>query len=182
VEHPADWEVTALAERIDPLARSWSGVEFRTNLYGYSHQAFGTYVVTVAVGDSEGRSLTETVKYSLTPIVPSMREGIESTCCMTVGGEPAMELHLPWPMGGRWGTREIVVVHEEREYRLTFYPRSTLDGVTPPDAAARAAFDTFLRTFTFIPVTATATPPRPTVTPAPTPATSLDGSPPRCRA
>jgi hypothetical protein len=72
-------------------------------------------------------------------------------------------------MGGRWGTREIVVVHEERAYRLTFYPLQTLDGVTPSDAAARTAFDTFLRTFSFIPVTATATPVGPTVTPVPTP-------------
>ncbi len=174
VDHPADWQVTALADRVDPLAQAWSGVEFRTALYGYGHQAFGTYVVTVGVSDSQGRTLTETREYSLSPIVPSMREGIESTCCLTVGGEPAMDLLLPWPMGGRWGSRQIMVIHGERQYQLTFYPQQTLDGNTPSDAAARVAFDTFLRTFSFIPVTATATPARPTVTPAPTP-TSTPG-------
>jgi hypothetical protein len=178
VDYPRDWEVTDPIERVDPLGEASTATEFRTNLYGYAHQAFGKYVAIVTVKASEGRSLTETVEHSLSPIVPSMREGIEITCCLNVGGKPAMELHLPWPMGGRWGTREIVVVHEEREYRLTFYPRSTLDGVTPSDAAARAAFDTFLRTFTFIPVTATAAPPRPTVTPAPTPTSArCPGSP-----
>jgi hypothetical protein len=177
VDHPADWEVTALAERGDPLARVWSAIEFRSNLYGYGEQVFGRYVVTVAVGDSEGRSLTDTVEYAHSPIMPSVREEIESTCCLTVGGEPAMELHLPWPMGGRWGSRQIVVIHDGREYWLTFYPQRTLDGVTPSDAAARAAFDAFLRTFTFIPVTATATPSRPTVTPVPTPTAGLgDGA------
>jgi hypothetical protein len=45
-----------------------------------------------------------------------------------------------------------------------------LDGGTPSDAAARAAFGSFLRTFTFIPITATVAPLNPTVTPAATPA------------
>jgi hypothetical protein len=170
VDHPADWEVTEPTERVDPLAQTSSVVEFRTSLYGYGHQAFGKYVVTVGVGDSKGRSLTETVEHSLSHVVPSVRDGIESTCCLTVGGEPAMDLLLPWPMGGRWGSRQVVMVHGGRDYWLTFYPLQTLDGVTPSDAAARAAFHTFLRTFTFIPVTATATPWRPTVTPVPTPA------------
>jgi hypothetical protein len=169
VDHPADWGVSAPTEHVDPLAQVWSAIEFRSNLYGYGHQAFGTYVVTVAVSDSQGRTLTETVEYSLSPIVPPLREGIESTCCVTVGGEPAIDLLLAWPMGGRWGSRQIMVIHGGRQYRLTFYPQRTLDGVTPSDAAARAAFDTFLRTFRFIPVTATATPARPTVTPVPTP-------------
>jgi small-conductance mechanosensitive channel len=169
VEHPARWEVTALPGYVDALARPWSAIEFRSDLYGYGEQVFGRYVATVAVGDSTGRSLTETVEYSLSHIVPSMREGIDWTCCLKVGGEPAMELLLPWPMGGRSGSRQLVVIHDGREYRLTFYPRRTLDGVTPSDAAARAAFDTFLRTFTFVPIAPTATLLRPTATPATTP-------------
>jgi hypothetical protein len=177
VDYPADWEVTDAIERVDPLAEAWSVIEFRTNLYGYGHHSFGKYVVTVAVKHGEGTSLTETVEHVLSPIVPSMREGIESTCCLTVGGEPAMELLLYWPMGGRWGSRQMVVIHDGREYWLTFYPLRTLDGVTPSDAAARAACDTFLRTFAFIPVTATAVPPRPTVMPVPTPTGDLgDGA------
>lgn len=88
-----------------------------------------------------------------------------------------MELLRPWPMGGRWGTREIVAVRKEREYRLTFYAQRTLDGVTPSDAAARETFETFLRTFTFIPVAATAMRVRPTLTRVPTPlASPADGS------
>jgi hypothetical protein len=170
VDHPADWVVAPLAEGLGPLVEASSAIQFRTNLYGYGHQAFGKYVITVSVGDSEGRSLTETVEHSLSHVVPSAQEGVETTCCLTVGGEPALEqLFLSWPMGGRWGTRRLVVIHDGRAYWLTFYPLHMLDGVTPSDAAARAAFDTFLRTFTFIPVTATATPARSIVTPVPTP-------------
>jgi hypothetical protein len=120
------------------------------------------------VGDGEGRTLTETVEYSLSSIGPQVRDGIERRCCLTIGGEPAMELLYGWPMA-RWGSRQIVVHHHGREYRLNFYPHSTLDGNTASDAAARAAFDTFLRTFAFIPITVTPTPPAPTITPVPTP-------------
>jgi len=38
-----------------------------------------------------------------------------------------------------------------------------------PGRAARAAFDTFLRTFTFVPVSATPMPLTPTITAVPTP-------------
>jgi hypothetical protein len=177
VDHPTDWEIKPPTEYVDALAQVWSVIEFTSNLYGYGDQAFGRYVVTVGVSDSQGRSLTETVEYSLTPIMPSVREGIEGTCCLTVGGEPAVDLLLPSPIGGWWGSRQIMVIHGGGQYRLTFYPQRTLDGVTPSDATARAAFDTFLRTFRFIPVTATATPARPTVTAAPTPTSGLgDGT------
>jgi hypothetical protein len=173
VDCPADWMAAPLAEGVGPLVEPSSAIEFRTNLYGYGHQAFGKYVVIVSVGDSRGRSLTETVEHSLSHVVPSAREGVETTCCLTVGGEPAVEqLFLSWPMGGRWGTRKLVVIHDGRAYWITFYPLQPLDGITPSDAAARAAFGTFVRTFTFVPVTATATPasPKVTPTPAPTPA------------
>lgn len=177
VDYPADWEATTSPDVVDALAHTWSVIEFRSNLYRHGEQAFGTYVVTVGVSDSQGRSLTETVEYDLSPIAPWVREGIESSCCLTVGGEPAMDLLFPWPVGGRWGSRQIMMIHDGRQYRLTFYPQTTLDGVTPSDAAARAAFDAFLRTFTFTPVIATATPTRPTVTPIPTPtADSGDGA------
>lgn len=87
VDYSADWEVVAPPEWVDPLAQVWSAIEFRTNLYGHGQQVFGKYVVTVAVSDSQGRSLTETLEYNLSPIVPSLRDGIESTCCLTVGGD-----------------------------------------------------------------------------------------------
>jgi hypothetical protein len=174
VDYPADWVVAPLTEGVGPLVEASSAIEFRTNLYGYGHQAFGKYVVTVSVGDSRGRSLTETVEHSLSHVVPSAQEGVETTRCLTVGGEPALEqLFLSWPMGGRWGTRKLVVIHDRRAYWLTFCPLQMLDGVTPSDAAARAAFDTFVRTFTFIPVTATAKPARSIVTPVPAPTSSL---------
>ena len=169
VDHPATWEVTTLAGYVDALAQPWSAIEFRSDLYGYGEQVFGRYVASVAVADSMGRSLTDTAEYGLSPIAPSMREGIEWTCCLEVGGEPAVELLLPWPMGGRWGSRQLVVIHDGREYRLTFYPLRTLDGATPSDAATRVAFDTFVCTFAFVPIAETATPPGSTVTPAATP-------------
>ena len=50
----------------------------------------------------------------------------------------------------RWGSRQVVVLHEGREYGLTFYPQTGLDGDTASDVTARAAFDIFLDTFTFL--------------------------------
>ena len=174
VDHPSDWEVRGPANQVDPLLQSWSVIEFMSNLYAYGEQAFGKYAARVAVGESMGRTLTETVEYNLSPIMPQFREGIKTYCCLTVGGESAMEV-LGFPLM-RWGSRQIVVIHEGREYRLTFYPQSTLAGKTPSDAAARAAFDAFLRTFTFIPITATPIPPTPTITPVPTPHSQARGA------
>ena len=168
LDYPSDWEVREPAHQVDPLAQSWAVVELTSNLYAYGEQVFGTYAASVAVGDSRGGTLTETVAYHLSPLAPQLREGIRSHCCLTVGGEPAMEL-VGFPLT-RWGSRQIVVIHGGREYRLTFYPQIGLSSNTASDAAARAAFDTFLRAFTFIPITATPVPPGPTVTPAPTPA------------
>jgi len=168
VEYPIGWEVEAPLAYVDAQAQTWSVVRFQSNLYGYGEQAFGKYAVDVAVGDSAGRTLAETVAYGLEPIVPDVRDTIESRCCLTVGGEPAMELFFGWPMAS-WGSRQVVTVHGGWVYRLSFYPQQTLDGNTPADAAARAAFDTFLRTFTFIPVTVSPPSPTPTVMPAPTP-------------
>jgi hypothetical protein len=79
-----------------------------------------------------------------------VRERIRRRCCFEVGGEPAMELtHLP---GYRWGCRQLVVFHNGLEYSLSLDPYG-LEFTSPSDVAAREAFDLFLRTFTFIPVT-----------------------------
>jgi hypothetical protein len=168
VDYPWGWQVSDRTYTVDPLERSWSGIEFRSNLYGYGEQVFGKYVASVAVGESVGKTLTETVEYGLSSIEPPLRDAIQIQCCLDVGGEPALELSFGWPMA-RWGSRQIVTLHEGREYRLNFSPQRTLDGNTPSDAAARAAFDAFLHTFTFIPVTITPLLPTPTITPAPTP-------------
>ena len=170
VDYPADWAISEWASQIDPLGRWYAGVEFLSNLYGYGEQAFGKYIVTVAVSTSAGRTLTEAVEYRLSPIIPQMRDGITSTCCLMVGGQPAVEL-LGFPFS-RWGSREIIVIHRGHEYWLTFSPTATISGNTPSDSAARSAFDTFLYSFVFIPITATPLPPAPTVTPAPTPTTT----------
>jgi hypothetical protein len=166
VDYPRDWQVTEPTAQVDPSTRSWYVVEFVSNLYAYGGQAFGRYSVGVAVGESIGGTLTETVAYSLAPIVPQFRDQIERRCCLEVGGEPAMEL-VGFPLT-RWGSRQVVVLHDDREYRLTFYPQIGLDGSTLSDVTARAAFEAFLRTFTFIPITAPP-PVTPTITPVPTP-------------
>jgi hypothetical protein len=166
VDYPDGWQVTGPLARIDPSMREWYVTEFVSDLYAYGEQAFGRYSISVAVGEGMGGTLTETAAYSLSPIVPQAREQIETGCCLEVGGEPAMEL-VGFPLT-RWGSRRVVVLHDGREYTLTFSPQIGLDGSTPADVTARAAFDTFLRTFTFIPPTA----PLPSTfaaTPAPTP-------------
>ena len=167
VECPRDWQVVVPAAHTDPLMRSWNVVEFVSDLYAYGEQAFGRYSVRVAVSEGIGGTLSETVAYNLSPIVPPARDQIETRCCLEVGGEPAMELLGFPPM--RWGSRQIVVLHDGREYGLTFYPQVGLEGSTSSDAAARAAFEAFLHTFAFIPVMVTSPPTTPTATPAPTP-------------
>ena len=165
-DYPANWQREAPGPTVDAQARGWSTIWFQSDLYAYGDQAFGTYTIGVEVGDSEGRTLTETVAYSLIP--NEARDTISSHCCLTVGGEPAMELSFGWPMA-RWGNRRIVVIHEGREYHIDLAPQVAIDSDTPTDTLARAAFDTFLRTFTFVPVSATPMPLTPTITAVPTP-------------
>lgn len=166
VEYPTEWDVTDYLEVQEPTGQSLTGIGFRSNLYLGGEQALGHYGVTVAVGEVMGTSLTDTVEYRLSPIVREVRDKISRQCCLMVDGEPGMELTgFPWE---RWGSRQIVVIHNGREYRLTFYPYNTQFN-TPSDVVARAAFDSFLHTFTFTPITVG---PTPTITPVPTP-TSL---------
>ena len=102
-------------------------------------------------------------RYSLAPVVSEVRDRITQHCCLTVGGEPAVELEgVPW---GRWGCRQIMAVHDGRAYWLTFAPFQP-EADTPSDSAARAAFAAFLRSFAFIPASVS---PAPTITPVPTP-------------
>jgi len=109
-EVPAGWEIGAHLEAIDALARSWSGVEFRSELQVYGHQAFEPYSIGVQTAPSLGGKLTKTVELSLCPLIPVYRDQVQMRCCLTIGGEEAMELadHPPT----RWGSRQIVALHE----------------------------------------------------------------------
>lgn len=167
VDVPADWEVGDRTEGIDALGHTWSGVEFRSELYAYGHQAFNRYTISVYAAPSVGGTLTETVELSLSPLILAYREQIQMRCCLAVGGEQAVEV-LNYPPT-RWGNRQIVVLHEGREYRLNVYPLAGMTTATPAGVAAQVAFDTFLRTFSFVPVTTTPSLPEPTVTLVPTP-------------
>lgn len=165
VEYPPAWEVSDRWELQGPTGQPLTEVGFRSNLYMHGEQAFGEYGVNVAVGEAMRKTLTDTIEYRLSSIVPGVGDRIKRHCCLTVGGEPAMELTgFPW---GRWGSRQIVVVHNGRAYWLTFYPYDVQSN-TPSDIMARAAFNAFLGSFTFIPVTIL---PTPTITPVPTPTT-----------
>ena len=62
-------------------------------------------------------TLAETVEMILSPLTLDLRAQIH--CCLTVGGEQAMEL-LNYPPA-RWGGRQIVILHEGREHRLDAY-------------------------------------------------------------
>jgi hypothetical protein len=165
---PAGWETGDHVETVDALGRSWTSVQFRSGLHPYGHQAFDRYTIQVQAAPSLGGTLTETVELSLSPLIPAYRDQVQMRCCLVAGGEPAMEL-LYYPPT-RWGNRQIVILHEGWEYRLNFYPLAGLTTATPAGAEARLAFDTFLRTFTFLPITPPE--PAPTVTPVPTPSPS----------
>jgi len=169
VEYPCSWEVTTTTPSAnDPLGRPYEAVEFVSDLYAGGEQVFGRYHITVAVCPAvEAETITDTVEYALSPLSQSMREQLKRRY-LTVAGEPAMELtSFPWE---RFGNRKIWVVHHELEYTLSFRPH--MDFYTPSDTKARTAFDAFLRTFTFVPITETPSWRIPTPTPVPTP-TSL---------
>ena len=166
VEYPCGWDVTrAMPSTNDPLGRACEAVYFVSDLYAGGHQTFGKYAVTVAVCPAVGaETITDTVEYALSPLSQAMRDQLKR-CYLTVGGEPAIELtSFAWE---QFGSRKIWVVHNELEYGLNFRPN--MDFATPSDAKARAAFDGFLRTFTFVPMTETPSWVRPTITPVPTP-------------
>ena len=167
VEVPSNWESSTHSDGPDPLGRWWSSVEFRSKLYPYGHQAFNQYSLRVQVGPTMGSTLTETVQLNLSTLDPGFRDQVQVHCCLRVGGEQAMEL-LNYPPS-RWGNRQIVVLHGGREYRLNVYPLAGMTTATPAGVEAQLAFDTFLRTFSFVPVTTTPSLPEPTVTPVPTP-------------
>lgn len=167
VEYPLGWEVTEYREFQVPTGRTWTAVGFMSNLYMGGEQAFGRYGIEVAVGEALGTTLTDTVESRLNPIIAEVRDDIRLHCCLTVGREQAMELTgFPW---GRWGCRQVVVLHDGRAYWLTFYPRNE-QFHTSADKAAQYAFEAFLRSFAFIPVTVL---PTPTITPVPTPISGL---------
>jgi hypothetical protein len=166
-EVPSNWETGDRTDSVDGLGRPWSSVEFRSELHPYGHQAFNRYGMQVHAGPSLGGTLTETVELSLSPLIPAFRDQVQMHCCLAVGGEQAMELLNCPPT--RWGNRQIVVLHEGWEYRLNFYPLEGMTSATPEGIEAQVAFETFLRTFTFIPATITPVSPAPTATPVPTP-------------
>jgi hypothetical protein len=172
-EVPAEWETGDRTDSLDALGRPWSSVEFRSELHAYGHQAFTRYSIQVQAAPSLGSTLTETVELSLSPLIPAFRDQVQMFCCLTVGGEQAMEL-LNYPPT-RWGNRQIVVLHEGWEYRLNSYPLMGMTTTTPAGAEAQVAFDTFLRSITFIPFAIAPVPVIPTITPVPTPAALVTG-------
>jgi hypothetical protein len=172
-EVPSNWEIGDRTQTLDPLGRPWSSVEFRSELYAYGHEAFNRYGIRVQAGPGLASTLTETVQLGLSSMIPGFRDQVQVHCCLTVGGEQAMEL-LNYPPT-RWGNRQIVVLHEGREYRLDFFPLAGLTTATPAGVGAQVAFEAFLRTFAFIPITITPLPPAPTVTPVPTPSPPATG-------
>lgn len=175
-EVPAGWETGDHIATQDALGRWWGSVEFRSGLYPYGHQAFDRYSISVQAAPGLGGTLTETVELSLSPLIPDFRDQVQMRCCLTVGGEQAMEL-LNYPPT-RWGNRQIVILHDGWEYRLNFYPLAGMTTATPAGDEAQVAFDTFLHTFSFLPATPPA--PAPTITPVPTPSPSAAAAPTPC--
>ncbi len=171
VEYPSAWRVTDLAHGpcTDDPSRLCDAVLFQIQ----NGDTFGNYygVTVFRYWPAMGETITDTVEYSLRNLEP--RDQIKTRCCLTVGGEPAMELTFPRLPEHRYGDRQIWVVHNGGEYTLIFWwnvpfqPGGLSD--IPEDHEAQAAFEAFLRTFAFIPIAETPTPPLPVPTPVPTP-------------
>ncbi len=171
VQYPCDWEVADLAHGPctgDPN-RLCDALNFQNG------DAYGNYygVTVFRHWPAMGRTVTDTVEYGLRNLAPSAREQIESRCCLTVDGEPAMELTFPPLPEDRSRDRRISVAHSGAEYTIMFWwnvpfqPGGVFD--IPAESEAQAEFDAFLRSFTFIPIDETPTPPPLVPTPVPTP-------------
>jgi hypothetical protein len=166
-EVPADWQITEPVEELDELGRWWMAVEIVSPDYALGYPPLDQYHFRVAAAESTGGTLTETVELGLSTLAPGFRDQVQRHCCLMVGGEPGMEL-LNFPPT-RWGNRQIVVLHEGREYRLSFYPQMGISASSEAGAAARKAVERFLGTFEFMPITMVPVRPAPTITPVPTP-------------
>jgi hypothetical protein len=111
VEYPGDSELTDL--RYGPCTgdpnRLCDAVLFQTS------DAFGNYygITVFRYWPAMGKTITDTAEYGLRNLSASSREQIKSGCCVTVGGEPAMELTLPALPEDRFRNRHISVVHNE---------------------------------------------------------------------
>lgn len=159
VDYPAGWEVH---QETTPGWQGLAWVWFYSHLHPYGVQYKYQYTVGVTVKDSEGRTLDEAGAFGLTGGEPA--DSIRIHCCLVVGGEQAIERYSSLPA---MGERQVVVLHEGREYHIHLLPQASLGGGSEEDMQARMAFDSFLRTFAFVPVTRA--PPGPLLTPVPTP-------------
>ncbi len=171
VQYPCGWEVSHLVHGpcTDDPNRLCDAVLFQTS------DDFGnSYGITVfRYWPAIGGTITDTVEYGLRSLAPVSRQQIKTRCCLTLGGEPAMELIIPPSPEDRLRDRQLSVVHNGGEYALVFWwsapfqPAGVFD--IPEASEAQAAFDTILRSFTFIPIAETPTPPPPIPSAVPTP-------------
>lgn len=170
-EHPSNWQVYDLVHGpcTDDPNRLCDAVNFQTTDESGNRYGLSVFRYWPAPGDT----ITDTVEYRLRALAPLSRQQVKTRCCLTVDGEPAMELIFPSLPEDRLRDRQLSVVHNGGEYALIvwwnvpFQPAGVFD--IPEGSAAQAAFDTFLRSFTFIPIAQTPTPPLPVPTAVATP-------------
>jgi hypothetical protein len=171
VEYPSNWEFYDLVHEPctgDP-SRLCDAINFQAS------DDFGNYygVTVLRYWPAVGQTVTDTVEYGLRNLTPSSREQIKSRCCLAIGGELAMEVTFPPLPEDHYRDRRLSTIYDGGEYWLVFWWNVPFQpgGVfnIPEGSEAEAAFDTFLRSFTFIPILETPTPPPPVPTPAPTP-------------
>ncbi len=171
VEHPSNWEVYDLVHGpcTDDPDRVCDAVNFQTTDEFGNHYGLSVFRYWPAMGET----ITDTVEYGLRTLAPGSRQQIKTRCCPILDGEPAMELIFPRLPEDRFRDRQLSVTHSGGEYALIFWwnvpfqPAGVFD--IPEGSEAQAAFDTVLRSFTFIPIAETPTPPPPAPTAVPTP-------------
>ncbi len=171
VDYPRDAEITQREHGpcTDDPSRLCDSVLFQmTDTYS------NRYGLTVfRYWPAVGKTITDTAEYNLRSLASSSRDQVETRCCLTVGGEPAMEVIYPASPLDSFRNRQVLVVHDGGEYWLVFWWGVPFqpDGVTdlPALSVAQAIFDTFLQTFAFVPIAQTPIPPPPVPTAVPTP-------------
>jgi len=160
VECPAAWTARTSGPGVE--APGWlrlGGAGFASDGYVQGDQALGHYAIQVSVLQVPAPTAAEAVQAWLAILDPGYRQAIGQRA-LTLAGEPAVELtNLPDR------TRQVWAVHEGRLYKLSFSPPQASER----DAPALAAYDQFLQSLAFVPITQTAVPPTGTPTPAPTP-------------
>jgi hypothetical protein len=162
VTHPSDWDVV-VSSACRPAYGILGQVQFTSNLAPNAEHPDKKYQITIIVSEAQGRTLTETVELALSTSKRFVPGRFEYQCCRTIGGKLAAEITIspgeiltlpsPTPPGTPHidaGGYRTIIIHDARTYTLSFEPNPFDKSA---DSMVREAFEAFLHSFSFMPIT-----------------------------